>query len=55
MTDEDFEKQKEIIESGTKEKRFSKKYYEGYINAIYDYNFITDNQFCKLYGLIYGR
>ena len=53
MINEDFKKQKEIIESGIKEKRHSKKYYEGYINAIYDYNLITDNQFCKLYGIIY--
>lgn len=55
MTNEDFEKQKGIIESGIKEKRHSKEYYGGYIyiNAIYDYNLITDNQFCKLYGIIY--
>jgi len=52
MTEIKFKKQKEIIELGIKNKAYSKEFSDGYINALYDYNLINDNQFDELYALI---
>ena len=48
-----FKKQKEIIERQIKDKKQSKEYLEGYINALYDYILIDDDQFNELYNLIW--
>lgn len=53
MAKVNFEKQREIIEYGIKNEEHSREYFDGYINALYDYNLINDNQFTELYNLIW--
>ena len=52
MVKVNFKKQKEIIEWEIKSGGYSKEYLEGYINALFDYILINDDQFDELYNLI---
>ena len=52
MAKVNFKKQKEIIEFEIKSGEYSKEYLEGYINALFDYILINDDQFDELYNLI---
>lgn len=51
MDNKKFKRQKEIIKWQIKEDDYNNDYLEGYINALFDYILITDNQFGKLYKL----
>ena len=51
MDKDKFKRQKEVIKWQIKEDDYNDDYLEGYINALFDYNLITDNQFGQLYNL----